>query len=29
MGADDYVPKPFDPRELAARVKGVLRGHRP
>ena len=25
MGADDYVPKPFDPRELAARVKTVLR----
>lgn len=25
MGADDYVPKPFDPRELAARVKSVLR----
>ncbi len=25
MGADDYIPKPFDPRELAARVKSVLR----
>ena len=25
VGADDYVPKPFDPRELAARVKSVLR----
>lgn len=25
MGADDYVPKPFDPRELAARIKSVLR----
>jgi DNA-binding response OmpR family regulator len=25
MGADDYVPKPFDPRELLAHVKSVLR----
>jgi len=25
MGADDYVAKPFDPRELRARVKSVLR----
>jgi two-component system phosphate regulon response regulator OmpR len=25
MGADDYVPKPFDPRELLARAKSVLR----
>ena len=25
MGADDYVPKPFDPRELLARMKSVLR----
>lgn len=25
MGADDYVVKPFSPRELVARVKGILR----
>jgi len=25
LGADDYVPKPFSPRELLARVKAVLR----
>jgi two-component system phosphate regulon response regulator OmpR len=25
LGADDYVPKPFDPRELLARIKSVLR----
>jgi two-component system OmpR family response regulator len=25
MGADDYLPKPFEPRELAARIKAVLR----
>jgi DNA-binding response OmpR family regulator len=25
LGADDYLPKPFDPRELAARLQAVLR----
>jgi two-component system OmpR family response regulator len=25
MGADDYLPKPFNPRELLARIKTVLR----
>jgi DNA-binding response OmpR family regulator len=25
MGADDYMPKPFNPRELVARIRAVLR----
>ena len=28
-GADDYLPKPFDPNELAARIRAVLRRTRP
>jgi DNA-binding response OmpR family regulator len=29
IGADDYVPKPFSPRELLARIRAVLRRARP
>ena len=29
LGADDYVPKPFNPRELLARVRAVLRRAKP
>jgi phosphate regulon transcriptional regulator PhoB len=29
MGADDYVAKPFSPKELVARVRAVLRRSRP
>jgi DNA-binding response OmpR family regulator len=29
LGADDYVPKPFNPRELLARMRAVLRRSRP
>ncbi|HLQ25824.1 MAG TPA: two-component system response regulator OmpR [Acidiferrobacterales bacterium] len=27
LGADDYLPKPFNPRELVARIKAILRRH--
>lgn len=29
MGADDYLPKPFNPRELAARIRAILRRAKP
>src|ERR1700720_399964 len=29
LGADDYVPKPFNPRELLARIRAVMRRARP
>ena len=31
LGADDYIPKPFSPREVVARIKAVIRrsGARP
>jgi len=29
LGADDYLPKPFNPRELVARINAILRRARP
>ena len=29
LGAGDYLPKPFEPRELLARIRAVLRRHSP
>jgi len=29
IGADDYLPKPFNPRELLARMRAILRRHNP
>jgi len=29
LGADDYLPKPFNPRELAARIRAIRRRYEP
>ena len=29
IGADDYLPKPFNPRELTARIRAILRRNEP
>jgi len=29
IGADDYLPKPFNPRELVARIRAILRRSKP
>ena len=29
LGADDYLPKPFEPRELVARIQSILKRARP
>ena len=29
LGADDYLPKPFNPRELSARIRAILRRSEP
>ncbi len=29
IGADDYLPKPFNPRELSARIRAILRRNEP
>jgi len=29
LGADDYLPKPFNPREIAARIRAILRRYEP
>ena len=28
LGADDYLPKPFEPRELVARIQNILKRSR-